>query len=98
MPILWIAANPITWAGLVTLKINRKGDKMDNWGWTSYKHLYWNDGAGHKLYEGKFKKENDPYSWTLQTVRFWASRPIKALSAICRSGKQPLEFCNKVIN
>lgn len=67
------------------------------WGWTTYKHLHWVvDGRGY--YEGRFKKDNDPYSWTLQVVRFLAHHPKKAMSAIINSDLEPRTFEGKIIN
>jgi len=68
------------------------------WGWMSYKRLGWHDGKGHKLYEGKFRQDHDLNEWTLQIVRFLASKPGKAMSFIVHSGKEPIEFAHKIIN
>jgi hypothetical protein len=71
---------------------------MTEWGWTSYRRLGWQTKDGRKFYEGHFRKEYDPFSWTLQIVKFWALHPVKAMSAICRSGKEPKEFVSETIN
>ena len=67
------------------------------WGWTSYKHLGW-VVEGRKYYEGRFRLQNDIYSWTLQIVRFLAKHPKKAMSHIVNSGLEPFTFEGKIIN
>lgn len=67
------------------------------WGWTSYKGLGWDDGEGHKLYEGHFRK-GGLYEYVLQVVRFWASKSEKAMDSIVKSGKEPMEYHDKIVN
>jgi hypothetical protein len=54
------------------------------YGWTHYKYLGWLTEDGIKLYEGTFKVEHDPYSWTIQKIRFYAKRPILAMRELTK--------------
>lgn len=53
-----------------------------NYGWTTYKNLNWKRDDGRKLYKGIFRAENDPYSFTVLNIRFWAKRPVSAMRLI----------------
>lgn len=68
------------------------------WGWTSYERTGFVRDDGSKLYVGHFRRENDIYNWTVQTIRFWAKRPIVALRTIVNSGKDPSKFNSQDVN
>jgi hypothetical protein len=76
---------------------------MDIWGWDRYQRTWWTNETGAKLYIGFFRKDNDPYHWTLERVEFWAHKPIVAMREICRQCTQdehklPRDFYHKVVN
>ena len=68
------------------------------WGWTSYELTPWRDDDGRKLYVAHFRREHDYHSWSTQTIRFWARRPLIALRTIANSGNEPCEYNNATIN
>ena len=70
------------------------------YGWTHYKRTGWVIN-GKKQYEGYFKKDNDPYNFTLVRVRFTAKHPVLAMREIAErlsNGISPYDIGDKEIN
>jgi hypothetical protein len=71
---------------------------MNDWLWRNYRYLQFKDAEGRKLYQANFILQSIDGFELQHRIRFWANKPKQALEAICRSGKQPLDFHDSVVN
>jgi hypothetical protein len=77
------------------------------WAWERYERTYWvHENGTARCYFGWFTREfsyiNEDglqcHGFDRAEVRFWATKPIVAMRAICTSGEDPASFADTVVN